>query len=132
LYEFKDGNWHQLPGAGTHITIGANGEKWVVNSDQSIYRMLPGQDKWEQIPGRLKSIHCTDRNNVAGANAAGNLFRWNGSGWTQLSGSGTHIGITWGNMWHVNASDAIYLSEVSAEQNDGVPVPNRYLLEHTS
>jgi len=99
-----------LPGGGTHITIGANGEKWVVNSLQQIYRMLPGNDQWEGISGGLKSIHCTDGNNVAGSNALDQLYRWNGSGWTGLSGSGTHIGITWGNMWVVNTQDAIYQS----------------------
>jgi hypothetical protein len=100
----------RLPGAGTHITIGAYGEKWVVNSSGAIYRMLPGQNQWKQIPGSLKSIHCTssEGNLVAGVNAEGNLYRWNGAGWTKLSGSGTHIGITWGNMWLVNSKDEIY------------------------
>jgi len=108
LYEFKNGSWHRLPGAGTHITICANGEKWVVNSSQAIYRMLPGKDQWQQVLGSLKSIHCTDGHNVAGANARSDLFRWNGLGWTKLSGSGTHIGITWGDMWVVNTHDSIY------------------------
>lgn len=108
LYEYKDGGWHQLPGSGTHITIGANGEKWVVNSSHAIYRMLPGQDNWLPISGGLKSIHCTDGNNVAGSNALDQLYRWNGSGWTGLPGSGTHIGITWGDQWVVNSADVIY------------------------
>jgi hypothetical protein len=110
LYEFQNGNWIQLPGAGTHITIGADDEKWVVSSNGAIYRMLPGQTQWKLIPGSLKSIHCTDSNNVAGANATGDLYRWNpiGSTWTKLPGGGTHIGITWGNMWVVNSNDAIY------------------------
>jgi hypothetical protein len=62
------------------------------------------------MPGKLKSIHCTDGNNVAGVDAAGKLYRWNPSisNWNQLGGLGTHIGITWGNMWHVNGADDIY------------------------
>jgi len=108
LYEFQNGSWRQLPGEGTHITIGANGEKWHVNSRGLIFRMLPGQGQWQHIPGGLKTIQCTDGNNVAGVHAGGDLFRWNGSSWTQLPGGGTHIGITWGNMWHVNSSNAIY------------------------
>ncbi len=110
LYEYQNGSWHRLPGAGTHITIGANGEKWHVNSKQDIYRMFPGEDQWKRMPGSLKSIHCTDSNNVAGISTedGANMYRWNGSDWTQLWGNGTHIGITWGNMWQVNASDAIY------------------------
>ena len=74
--------------------------------------MLPGKDKWERISGSLKSIHCTDGKHVAGVNAAGYLYRWNGSGWTRLAGSGTHIGITWGNMWLVNINDGIQQSFV--------------------
>ena len=72
--------------------------------------MLPGQDQWYPIPGNLKSIHCTSSNGnyVAGVNAEGKMYRWNGSGWTQLPGSGTHIGITWGSMWQVNRSYEIY------------------------
>jgi hypothetical protein len=108
LYEFQNGKWRRLDGIGTHITIGANGEKWHVNSSQEIYRMLPGQGHWQHIAGSLTSIHCTDVNNVVGVNTAGNLYRWNGSGWTQLPGNGTHIGITWGNMWHVNSEDRIW------------------------
>ena len=108
LYEYKDGAWTRLPGAGVHITIGANGEKWVVNANQDIFRMLPGETAWKLIPGKLTSIHCTDGNNVAGANAGGDLWRWNGSGWTKLPGNGTHIGSTWGTMWVVNRNDSIY------------------------
>ena len=74
--------------------------------------MLPGQDQWQKIAGSLKSIHCTDGNNVAGANAEGNLYRWNGSSWTQLPGSGTHIGITSGSMWQVNRSNEIYRASI--------------------
>jgi hypothetical protein len=118
LHEFQNGSWRRLPGAGTHITIGANGEKWHVNSNQAIYRMLPGQDQWQQVSGSLKSIHCTDGKNVAGADAEGRLYRWNGAGWTQLSGSGTHIGITWGSMWVVDTNDAIYRTFVNT--NDAI------------
>lgn len=111
-FEIHHDTWTKLSGVGTHITIGANNEKWHVNSAGSIYRMLPGQSQWQQIPGnlKLKSIHCTDSNNIAGVDTAGKLHRWNASAsnWTQLSGLGTHIGITWGNMWHVNEGDAIY------------------------
>ena len=108
LFEYKNGSWHKLPGAGTHITIGVDSEKWVVNSDDNIYRMLPGDTAWKQIPGKLTSIHCTDENTVAGVNAEGYLFHWAGSGWTKLPGSGTHIGSTWGAMWVVNKDDSIY------------------------
>jgi len=73
--------------------------------------MLPGEGQWKQMPGKLKTIHCTDGNNIAGVSSeiGSNMYRWNGSGWTQLWGNGTHvhIGITWGNMWQVNTSDAI-------------------------
>jgi hypothetical protein len=94
LFEFQNGS-QRLPGAaGTHITIGASGEKWVVNSDHEIFRMLPGKGQWEPINGGLKSIHCTDGNNVAGADAEDQLFRWDGSGWAGLPGSGTHT------YWH--------------------------------
>jgi hypothetical protein len=74
--------------------------------------MLPGEDQWKRMPGSLKAIYCTDGNNVAGISAenGANMYRWNSSksDWDRLSGNGTYIGITWGNMWQVNASDAIY------------------------
>jgi len=108
FFEFLNGTWNELPGTGTHITIGADGEKWHVNSAGHIYRMLPGQNTWQRIAGSLKYIHCTDGSNVAGVNASGNMYRWNGSGWEQLNGSGTYIGSTWGNLWQVNTSDDIY------------------------
>ena len=72
--------------------------------------MLPGQDQWYPVPGSLTSIHCTSGNGnyVAEVDAEGRLYRWNGASWTQLPGSGTHIGITWGSMWQVNSSNEIY------------------------
>jgi len=74
--------------------------------------MFPGEDQWKRMPGKLKSIHCTDGNNVAGISgeSGANMYRWNSSksDWDQLYGNGTYIGITWGNMWQVNASNAIY------------------------
>ena len=84
--------------------------------------MLPGQDQWQQVSGSLKSIHCTDGNYVAGADAEGRLYRWNGLGWTQLAGSGTHIGITWGSMWVVDANDAI--RRISVNPNDAIYQPD--------
>jgi len=110
LFEYKNKEWIKLEGTGTHITIGANGEKWHVNSSGDIYRMKPGENEWGRLKGSmsLKYIHCTDSDNVAGVDADGKMYRWKGLGWEQLNGSGTYVGITWGNLWQVNAGDDIY------------------------
>jgi len=116
LFEYKNGAWNQLEGNGTYITIGNNGEKWHVNSKQEVYRMLPGQDKWKREKGSLKYIHCTDGNNVAGISGedGANMYRWNSSNgdWDRQPGNGTYIGITWGNMWQVNAKNDIYQASI--------------------
>jgi hypothetical protein len=117
LWEYKDNSSHRLDnGFGTHITIGVNGEKWHVNKNGAIYRMLPSENNWKSFPGPggLKSIHCTssEGNLVAGVSVDGNLYRLNGAGWTKLNGTGTHIAITQGNMWHVNKAGEVYQASI--------------------
>jgi hypothetical protein len=125
LYEFQNSKWNKLDGKsgpGKHITIGADGEKWYVNSSGAVFRMLPSAKEWSPMgkPGdKLKSIHCTSSkgNYVVGVgDGVGNqqLYRWNGRGWDALyQSSGTHIAITYGYMWHVEASGDVFQASIT-------------------
>jgi hypothetical protein len=120
LYEFQNGSWAKISGInGKHITIGADGEKWYVNSSGEVFRMLPGAKEWHPVGGRLKSIHCTSGkgNYVAGVgfgDGERQLYRWNGTGWDALSNStGSHIAITYGYMWHVEGNGSVFQASIA-------------------
>ncbi len=102
-----DGNWTIVPGALKHVSVGADGTVWGVNSADQIYRR--SGDGWEQIPGALKQVSVGATSQVWGVNSADQIFRWTGSGWEHIPGGLKHVSVgADGTVWGVNSADMIY------------------------
>jgi hypothetical protein len=101
------GNWTQVSGALTWVSVGQDGTVWGVNSASNIYRWTGSA--WQQIPGALVQISVGNANNVWGVNAAGNIYRWTGSAWQQIPGALRNVSVAPdGTVWGVNSAGNIY------------------------
>ena len=58
IYRGKGGpgklTWGKIPGAAERISVGPDGNAWVVNKKGSIYQYL--NNKWKRLPGKAKDI----------------------------------------------------------------------------
>ncbi len=74
---------------------------------------------WDQKPGKAKDIAVGDSNipYIIGYGSGNRpIFRWNGSGWTQLpSGAGTRIAVDGDTPWIVNTSGHIFKYNSSSQ-----------------
>lgn len=77
----QNGQWTQMPGAATNVTIATDGTIWVVNGGGIIYRWA-GSD-WTQVAGpgadagAPKQISAGSAANVWIVTTTGAIFRWN-------------------------------------------------------
>ncbi len=104
---FADGNWTMVPGALKHVSVGADGTVWGVNSADQIFRTTGGG--WEHIPGALKQVSVGSASQVWGVNSADQIYRWTGGGWEHVPGGLKHASVgADGTMWGVNSADQIF------------------------
>jgi hypothetical protein len=111
-FNFTTGQWRFDNGAGERIAVGPDGQPWVVNSAQQIWRHTAGG--WQHLPGLAHDIGI-------GANGAAwivgtnpeiggfGIWRWNGSGWSPVEGGGTQIAVgADGLPWITNNVGGVY------------------------
>lgn len=99
--------WQQVGGRFQHVSVGADGTVWSVNSAGQVYRLSGGS--WEQMPGSLKQVAVGRASHVWGVNAWDEIYRWNGWGWDRIGGSLKQIAVASdGTVWGVNLADQIY------------------------
>jgi hypothetical protein len=54
--------------------------------------MAPGATAWTQIAGQGTRIAAGGNGQIWHLNAAGNIYKWTGSGWQQMPGLARDIG----------------------------------------
>ena len=71
----KRSNWQNVPGRLKQID-GGYGYVYGVNSGNAIYtRPVDGSGTWRRIPGSLKHVTASGRNEIFGVNNNNNLYR---------------------------------------------------------
>jgi hypothetical protein len=76
-------NWEQLPGAANWVSIGADGELWLVGSNQSPYRWN-GSPHWQQMTGLALQISVGDKNNIWIVGSDTGLYTWVDTYWKYI------------------------------------------------
>ncbi|MCX6180859.1 MAG: matrixin family metalloprotease [Bacteroidetes bacterium] len=113
IYKYNGSSFKLIPGGAIAIDVDGEGNPWVVNSYGNIFRGTP-QGVWTRIQGSAKDIGV-------GANGivyiigtdpkygGYNIARYNGTGWTTISGAATRISVdNQGNPWVVNSYGNVF------------------------
>jgi len=98
-------SWTQISGALVQVASGAS--VWGVNRNDYIYKYL-GNNKWQNIAGRLTNVDVSNKNNVWGVNRGQDIFRWTGSSWQHIAGKLIQISVGESGVWGVNAAHDIF------------------------
>jgi M6 family metalloprotease-like protein len=113
VYKWDGKNWKKFSGYGKRITVDKNGNPWLVNDLNEIWRFSAGS--WRKLPGAAIDIDAGGNGDVFmlgtdnPAPGQGTVHKWNGSSWTRIGGYGERITVdASGNVWLVNGSDAIW------------------------
>jgi len=100
--------WTTLPGyAVVDVGAGGNGQVWVTNSAQAIFRWSNGS--WGQAPGAAVRVAVDPQGNAWVVNSAGAVFQWVNNNWAQRPGTMSDIGVgASGAVWAVSTDQKIY------------------------
>jgi hypothetical protein len=119
IYEWVNGGWNKMPGAGTEIAIGPAGYPWVVNhAGVAFYWNGSG---WEPISGTYCASHIAVGPNSNGSRYGTpwtlgchegtngyNIYKLEGSNWVQQTGTASAIAIGPYGPWIVQPSGNVY------------------------
>jgi len=120
-------SWTMIAGGLTQVASGA--EVWGVNAGDNIYKYL-GNNKWQQMPGKLTNVDVSDSGNVWGVNRGQKIYRWLGSSWQNIPGAAIQVSVGNSGVWVVNAgNDIYYRTETRGDPNSAgagwVKVPGK-------
>jgi hypothetical protein len=92
-------DWHQIDGGAVRIATSNFGDPWAVNSAGNIFRRVGGPNGyWETLPGLASDIGIGGNGHVwivgrATNSSGGQVYYWNGSGWTADFAWGARIAV---------------------------------------
>ncbi len=87
--------WQQMPGSALDVGAGGSGSgsMWIVGENRGLYRYVSSSNSWQQVTGSNGSRITVDINGTPWfVNTSNDIYRWNGSSWTKLTGSAYDIG----------------------------------------
>jgi len=99
--------WSQMPGSAVDVGANGNGQVWVVNSAQDIFRFSNGG--WGQAPDKAVRVAVDPQGNAWVVNSAGAVSQWVNNNWVQRPGTMLDIGVgTSGAVWAIGTNQQIY------------------------
>ncbi len=108
--------WTAVNGGGTKITVGPDGNPWVLNSSNQIFHYVNGA--FQQVPGAAREIDAGADGSVwaIGTNTPYQqypndygIYKWTGTTWTPVNGGGVKIAVgPDGNPWVINSFGNIF------------------------
>src|SRR5512140_3502496 len=72
-----NGQWKQVPGELSNVSIGSDGTVWGVNKASQIFSWNGTQ--WTQMPGALTQVSVGTARDIWGVNANDDIWRWDGT-----------------------------------------------------
>jgi virginiamycin B lyase len=115
------GEWTQVPGVLTKVSVGSASEIWGVNSGKQIFKF---GGAWIPVPaaqsGGLTQVSAASDGTVWGLND-GKIFRLNGSNWEKITGTLAQISVgSATEIWGVNLAKQIFRYNVTTPGWDKV------------
>jgi Tectonin domain len=108
LFRLDGQRWVPVDGYGVRVSVAPNGEPWVVNSRNEIWRSQSG-GSFEKLPGAARDIGIGADGTVWIIGTDNGIYRWNQNNWDRVEGSGVAISVDRsGSPWVVNAQNQIY------------------------
>lgn len=105
-------NWTKIPGSAVRISVDPQGNAWVVNNANTIFRFDGSQ--WVQLPGTAKDVGIGADGAAWAIGTDGGIHRWEGSNWARKSGGAAQIAAgPNGVVWVVNDGGEIYQAQVA-------------------
>ena len=94
-FHYVNGNWQQLPGQFTRITVSPEGVAYAVSpGDRKIWTYSPTSNSWTTFACCANDIGVGSNQNVWVIGDGNTVWHWNGSSFTLMPGSGTSIAVT--------------------------------------
>jgi hypothetical protein len=111
--------WQQVTStSATDVGVGANDAVWIISGEHigggnyTIKRLTntaAGAETWETVPGHAARIAVEPNGNAWVANAAGFIYRWDGTTWQLMPGLASDIGIgANGTVWVIGTDGGTY------------------------
>jgi hypothetical protein len=127
MFRYDSGKWTRLPGnPARDVGIGANGTAWYIGSNKvpggfGIYRWNDKSKGWDDMKGGAVRIDVDPSGNAWVVNDAGAVFRYDGSGWVNVSGvQARDVGVGGNGSVFVAGSDgAVYKRDGTAWKKRG-------------
>src|SRR5262245_50670688 len=108
LFRLDGQRWAPVDGYGMRLSVAPNGEPWVVNSRNEIWRSASNGD-FEKLPGEARDIGIGGDGAVWIIGTDSGIYRWNNNNWDRVDGSGVAITVDRsGSPYVVNAQNQIF------------------------
>lgn len=114
IYRLNGSTWQATPGAASRVAVEPNGDAWVINSGNEIFRYVANRNSWAKIAGDATDVGIGADGSVwiIGANQTQggfDIYKWNGNGWTNIPGGAVRIAVDpRGNAWVVNNTNNVF------------------------
>jgi len=112
VYQWIGNNWTRIGVNAKWVSIGSDGTIVCVNKDTgTLWRYLGRVDAWENIPGnQIAQLSVGNRNTMWCVSMTDQIFKWNGSNWTNIPGALTRVAVSSsGKVAGVNRQGNIYV-----------------------
>lgn len=108
IYLWENDTWTKQPGAATWAAIGDGDERWVINSQQQIFRWNHSKKSWDRMPGAAVNIDVQNSRRVIVTNAVNQIYIWKNNNWQLIKGSGTRSTINKNKYFTVNSNHEVF------------------------
>jgi hypothetical protein len=108
IWLWKDNQWNHQPGAATWAAIGEDDDRWVVASDQTIYRWNHKNGAWDNIPGAAKTIDVQNADRVIVATADSHMYYWSNNAWHLMTGGCWRATLNYDTFYCIHTAEGIY------------------------
>ncbi len=111
IYRFVNGSWQEVGGRLVHVSVGADGSMWGVNSANNVYRRAAGSGSWELMPDSLTLVQVDAQSfdQAVAVDSGERIYRFVNGAWQEVGGRLVHVSVgADGSMWGVNSANNVY------------------------
>ena len=122
IYRSKDkgASWTKVPGSALRITVDPQGNAWVVNNSNTIFRF--DGNNWVTLPGSAIDISVGSDFATWATGTDQGIYRWENNAWVRKLGAATQIAAgPNGVVLHANQAGEIYQAQVQAQVASATP-----------